>query len=626
MQFPMRLLAAGIATVVLAGPPALPAAAASVATTVRSAKAPTTSAVEARRVDRIRTPHLGWYKCYSWAQCATTHVPLDYDHPYGAQTTIALVRVRARDQKHKIGSLFINPGGPGASASEFAVLSPLFLSESLLDRFDVVGMDPRGIGSSTDVACFGSARAQTAALKGMGPLFPYGKKEEAAYMASARKFGRACSTRGGPSGRSLAGAMSTAEVARDMELMRRAVGDKKLTYLGFSYGTTIGQYYANMFPDRFRAIAVDGVINPKSWVGSRKTQNTVQDDRLRSADGAYKAFVEIMRRCDKAGSGRCEFAAGKPLINFATITRRLKAHPVVIADPIFGGTIKETYADFIGDVLDALYSPTAGDDVAALSQEMWELTSPAGSLGAATVSAARATFSTRIRASRLARAFPYDNSFDAYASVMCTDGKHPKDVTKWPALAAKADRRAPYFGRAWAWSSVQCARRTWTVRDEDAYTGPFTRRTAAPVLVVGSYWDPATNYRDAVSSAKLLPDSRLLSSNNWGHTAYGTSDCATGAIDRYLLHKTLPAKGKVCVGDDQPFTQSLTDDPEAAAPASISVSGSASVSGSGSFGSAMSLSVALQTASLADIVDRGLPAPGTQKQLPPVDRVFTGTR
>ena len=596
MPFPTRLLllTAGIAGLVLAGPLAVPAAATTGSATTGSA---TTSAAEARRVDRVKTPRLRWYACYSWGQCATAQVPLDYDHPYGAQTTIALVRVKAKDQKHKIGSLFINPGGPGASATAFALLSPLFLSDSLLERFDVVGVDPRGIGFSTNVNCFGTVRNQSIALKGMGQVFPYGKKQEAAYIASARNLGRACSTRG----RSRAGAMSTAEVVRDMEVMRRAVGDRKLTYLGFSYGTAIGQYYATMFPDRFRAIAVDGVINPKSWVGA-EARNTVQDDRLRSADGAYRAFVEIMRRCDRAGATKCEFAAGSPLHNFATITRRLKAHPVVISDPVFGLTMKVTYADFIGDVLSALYGATAGDDVAALAQEMWELTSPAGALSAGTISSARTAFANRVRASRLTHSFTYDNSLDAYASVMCTDGRHPKDASAWPALAAKADKRAPYFGRAWAWASVQCARSTWTVRDEDAWTGPFTKRTANPVLVVGSYWDPATNYREAVSAAKLLPNSRLLSSNNWGHTAYGTSACVTGAIDRYLLRKTLPAEGRVCVGDDQPFTEALSD-------------GSDPVS-------AASPPVDLRSASVGSVVARGLPVPGTAKQLPPVDRAF----
>jgi hypothetical protein len=128
-----------------------------------------------------------------------------------------------------------------------------------------------------------------------------------------------------------------------------------------------------------------------------------------------------------------------------------------------------------------------------------------------------------------------------------------------------ADKRAPYFGRAWGWETAECARNTWTVRDEDAYTGPWTRHTAATVLIVGTKWDPATNYDDAVSASKRLPNSRLLSNTNWGHTSYGTSDCATNAIDNYLLTVKLPAKGTLCQGAYQPFLEPLPDD---SAPAS----------------------------------------------------------
>ena len=129
--------------------------------------------------------------------------------------------------------------------------------------------------------------------------------------------------------------------------------------------------------------------------------------------------------------------------------------------------------------------------------------------------------------------------------------------------------RAPYFGRLWAWVTVACAGHAWSARDEDAYRGPFTRSTAAPVLFVGNFYDPATNYNDAVSSNRLLPGSRLISSDSWGHTAYGTSTCVTGAVDAYLLAGTLPAQGLRCVGDVQPFTKPV----ESAAPRSLSASG-----------------------------------------------------
>jgi len=572
MPLPRRLLTIGVAGLLLAVTAAVPATA---APSEAASPAARTSSVEATRVGRVATPDLRWYACYGWAQCTTAEVPLDYDEPYGARTTIALLRVRAKDRKNRIGSLFVNPGGPGASATTFALMSPMVLSDALLSRFDIVGMDPRGIGASDPVACFGDPGRQTAALKGMNVAFPVGAKETKAYLKSARKLATGCSTTGRP----LAGAMSTAEVARDMEVMRRAVGDRKLSYLGFSYGTALGQYYATMFPDRFRAIAVDGVINPRSWAGSAKTRHVIQDERLGSAQGADKALHRILTLCDKAGESRCEFAAGDPVERFGILTRRLRARPVTIE-----GT-KVTYAMFLGEVLGALYGDDAAEQVTAMASEFWTLTSTHASAAAATAATV----------SLVRRGFPYDNSVDAYASVMCTDGLHPAHSASWPAKVAAASKRAPYFGAAWAWASAPCARDIWTVRDEDAWTGPFDRRTRNTVLVVGSYWDPATNYYQAVSSSRLLGNARLLSSDNFGHTAYGTSACVTAATDRYLLHKTLPAAGSVCRAE-QPFTTTLP------APGSEAVG------------------FDLATATKAEIVAHGLPVEGAPKQRPPADR------
>jgi pimeloyl-ACP methyl ester carboxylesterase len=391
-------------------------------------------------------------------------------------------------------------------------------------------------------------------------------------------------------------------------VMRRAVGDKKLTYLGFSYGSALGQYYANMFPDRFRALAVDGVINPTAWVGSSRTKNVVQDDRLRSADGAYKALMEILKRCQQAGEEYCEFAAGDPVARFATITRRLKAKPLTLALPLIG-TVKLTYADFIGGVLSGLYMPTAGEDVAMIAQAMWVLTSTHPSSASPEVAAAKLSLARRIKAGR---DFPYFNDAEAFSGVMCSDGLHPKNANDWVKFSADADRRAPYFGRLWSWNSAQCARSTWTVRDEDAYRGPFNRRTAATVLVVGSYWDPATNYNDAVSSARLLPNSRLLTSDNFGHTAYGTGACATGVIDKYLLRGTLPAVGTLCHAAAKPFAEPLLTDPLLTDPLLTDpLNGEVP---------------ALLGASKSDVAAMGLPESDEAKVLPPVGGRTIGAR
>ena len=156
--------------------------------------------------------------------------------------------------------------------------------------------------------------------------------------------------------------------------------------------------------------------------------------------------------------------------------------------------------------------------------------------------------------------FPYDNSLDAFQTISCTDSLDSPNLAGYPALAAAAERRAPYFGALWVWNMASCASPSWTVNDEDAYRGPFNRRTAKTVLIVGNYWDPATNYAGAVAASKLMPNSRLLSSDSWGHTAYGTSDCVTNAVDNYLIKGTLPKRGKVCTGSLQPFDGSSVAD------------------------------------------------------------------
>jgi pimeloyl-ACP methyl ester carboxylesterase len=529
-----RLLTAALAGILLSAGAVAPGSAA-------PAAPDRTSRTESERVDAVPTPRLGWHACHEIAECATARLPLDYDQPDGATTEIALLRVKAKDQRRKIGSLFLNPGGPGGSATSFALFAPSFLSDSLLERFDIVGVDPRGIGAGANVRCFSSVADQTPVLDLLNVPFPVTRAEEQRYVAGSELLGKACSTTGRP----LSGAMSTAEVARDMDVIRRAVGDRKLNYLGFSYGSALGQYYANMFPDRFRALAVDGVLDPAAWVGSTRQ---ILDERLRSSDGAYRALIEILERCDRAGEKFCVFAAGDPVRNFGAIARALRAEPIEL--PVGGGTFTVTYAIFVGAVLGSLYGIDAGPAVTRLAAEVW----------AALTANSTDALTERVRAARPAERgydIPYQNGLEASSTVICTDGRHPADAGSWPAATARRDQRAPYFGRAWGWIDSQCAHRTWTGQDEDAYRGPFTRRTAAPVLVVGNFWDPATNYRGAVASSRLLPNSRLLSSNNWGHTAYGSGACVTTAIDDYLLTGAPPAGGTVCTDSVQPFTEPL---------------------------------------------------------------------
>jgi len=290
-----------------------------------------------------------------------------------------------------------------------------------------------------------------------------------------------------------------------------------------NYGTVLGQYYANMFPDRVRAVIVDGVANPVSWVGSAATAETVQDDRRRSANGAYRALRELLVRCGKQGPKFCRFAdgGGDPVAKFETLAQRLRAKPVTVG----GQTV--TYADFIGGVVGDLYGPRGSSDIDQSAAQLWTASDPAAA--PAQVALAKRALAVRIEEAKAAPrpAEKLTNHKETFLGVDCTDGWHPKEAESWPAAGAEADQRAPYFGRNWAWLTVGCAGNAWSVQDEDAYRGPFNRRTAAPVLFVGNYYDPATNYDDAVSSSELLPGSRLISSDSWGHSAYNSSTVGT---------------------------------------------------------------------------------------------------
>jgi hypothetical protein len=169
----------------------------------------------------------------------------------------------------------------------------------------------------------------------------------------------------------------------------------------------------------------------------------------------------------------------------------------------------------------------------------------------------------KVRAGRSGFDFPYDNSADAYSAVMCTDAAEPRSPSTWNTAIRARSAKAPYFSEAWGWSDAQCARRYWSAKDEDRYRGSFSKRTVKPVLLVGDYYDPATAYTGAVSTHKRMPNSWLITSDSWGHTAYGTSDCVTGQVDAYLLHGTRPS-GEVCESDYVPFSDPLTSTTSAA--------------------------------------------------------------
>jgi pimeloyl-ACP methyl ester carboxylesterase len=493
-------------------------------------------------------PRLDWGSCAAEGegleafQCATAVVPLDYDRPRGRQITLALARLPATDPGRKIGSLFLNPGGPGGSGIDFLFgAGPFLYSDEVRARFDLVGLDPRGIMRSTPLRCYETL--DEALADWLTPFqFPVTREEERVWVRSDRAVARACDERGGP----ILNHMSTANVARDLDLLRRAVGDAKLTYAGYSYGSFLGVTYANLFPGKFRALVVDGVVDPVAWSTGRGDQarRLPVFTRLRGAKGAYETLQEFLRLCD-AGGPNCAFSEGNPARRFDRLAKRLLREPVEFTDPVSGEVILVTYAELIGTTLGVLYDPSIWPLWAEILQQLDELTSRG---------AAAADLKT-LRA-RLGAGFqqePYPNFIEGFPGVACSETQNPDNVRAWARAARAQDRRYPYFGRPWTWISSICE--PWPGWDRDHYDGPWDRRTANRVLVVGNRFDPATPYHGAVVVDRLLPRSRLLTLAGWGHASLFLSACVDAHVNRYLLTTRVPPRGTVCQPDVVPFAQ-----------------------------------------------------------------------
>jgi pimeloyl-ACP methyl ester carboxylesterase len=463
---------------------------------------------------------------------------LDYDKPAGKQISLTLIKQPATDRAHRIGSLFVNPGGPGGSGVDFVqfVGSELFTAE-VRAKFDLVGFDPRGIEQSAPLQCF-DTEEQAAAVFAPFP-YPNSVPKEKVWIAADRKLDAACAREGG----TIMNHMSTANAARDLDRLRQYVGDKGLTYYGASYGSFLGNTYANLFPDKVRSLVIDGVLDPVAWTTGRNAQGrTVPfSTRLHSATGAQATLNEFFRLCDAAGPA-CGFAP-HAASRYAQLIRTLKVKPVSIPLPD-GSTLKYDESFLIADTLGAMYSSSIWSFFGPFLADLEHQASPARL--AAKLSVVR----------QQARAAGYVNSAEGFPGVACSDTVNPTSYSAWSRAAASSAKSEGLFGPLWTWVSSVCA--NWPGHDSDRYLGPFNHRTASPVLVVGNKFDPATPYEGAVTAAKLLPNSSLLTVHAWGHTSLFASTCADQAIGRYLLTSRTPARGTVCKQDIAPFQDSIS--------------------------------------------------------------------
>ncbi|MCE7010174.1 alpha/beta hydrolase [Kibdelosporangium philippinense] len=470
-------------------------------------------------------PVIAWEGCgpeFPGFDCATVEVPLDYDKPRGATTKLAMARKTATDKNKRIGTLFMNPGGPGGSGKYF-VLGAASSFAKLNERFDLLGFDPRGINESSPVRCFQTvAELRTFFTNEAIGKVPYEPEQKRPYVDHFRKLGPHCTSNAQTASKHV----STADVARDMDLLRQAVGDKKLSYLGLSYGTYIGNTYASLFGKNVRALVNDGTLDPQLWSSGWQ----IADDRTNSG----RSFDEMLNVCDQAGP-HCVFHSPDQTAKarWEKLADSIRAKPVVVDDELvdydyligfgaystYGPGIWRPFLNFLVQVEKAASSGTPvttnDPEIKALRQKQEE----------------------------------YNNGNEAYYVNQCADTEYPRHFAEYDAIGRWAEAGSR-FGPSWWWSNAACA--DWPV-NEDRFAGPWMTKTAAPALVVGNYFDGVTGYNGAKASSRYMQGSRLLTYAGWGHTAYGATDCVTDHIDNYLIEGKLPAEGTVCPAAPNPF-------------------------------------------------------------------------
>ena len=461
--------------------------------------------------------HLDWQPCDHGFQCARLLVPFDYAHPGGKRFSLPVIKLPAADPAHRVGPLVINPGGPGASGVQYALAASSVFPAALLARFDIVGFDPRGVaGSEPALACLTGPELDT--YLGTDEM-PDNAAELDRIVAQAKLYAQRC----GQNSRALLPYVGTENAARDMDVLRAALGQSRLTYLGKSYGTYLGTWYAQLFPHRVRALVLDGAVDPGT--------TGVQAD-ITQAEGFTVAFRSFAAWCLAAAG--CPLGEGVSPGSLSIAADRLqamivRANSAPLTNHLGSGQVADG-ALLLNGVAAALYSKSAWPDLKTGLSRAFS--------GDGTVLVQLANLLLERNADGT-----YSNLVDADTAISCMDRPWPRSLTDWQAQAAAAGRAAPLFGPPIVWGNLPCA--YWPV--PPAAQPAFTAAGAPPFLVVGSTRDPATPYRWARALAADLSSGVLLGWNGDGHTAYGEgSACVDQIVNDYLISLKVPRGGTVC--------------------------------------------------------------------------------
>jgi pimeloyl-ACP methyl ester carboxylesterase len=489
-----------------------------------------------------KVPNLNWQPCGDAPNvtCTTAQVPLDYDKPNGKSIKLFLAKSPATDPAHRIGSLFINFGGPGGTTAATFEANGADAFPGLNQRYDIIGMDVRGVGQSEpSIDC--KANQETQGIYSQPFPTPDNLNPRALINKDLRYIDRCIELNS-----EILPHVSTANVARDIDLLRQALGEQKITYFGYSYGTFLGATYASMFPHNYRAMVLDGPVDADSYI------NEPMDDLAAQSTGFERALGHFFEACAAHQDACHGFGDGDPRDGYDQLIDQLNASPIPANGfpndprPVNGDTA------LIATAL-ALYNKQSWP---FLAQALADAVNHDGS---------------RLR---LAADAYYGNNFDGtfdpggdrYFTIGAIEQRYPRDID----LYFKAGKRSWSEHEHTWWNNgyVELNYGLWPIRDRDAFDGPFhIPGSSATPLVVATTYDPATPYRGAKNLVRDLGNARMITMRGDGHTAYfGNSACIDAAVEAYLDEGTLPAPGTSCkqdvaFGAPQPTAQALKVQP-----------------------------------------------------------------
>ena len=456
--------------------------------------------------------NLAWSGCGT-NRCARLTVPIDYAHPDGNALKLAVVKVAASSRATRIGSLVVDPGGPGGSGVDYAKAADFIVTNPVRAAYDIVGFDPRGVGASSPIKCLNDRELDS--FLGTDPT-PDDKAEEQKFADVSKGFADKCKANGGP----LLAHVSTIEAAKDMDVLRAALGETKLDYLGKSYGTFLGATYADLFPTKVGRFVLDGAEDPSLTV----TQfNEGQAVGFETATRAYVQDCVTKAGCPLGSS------LDSGMARLRAFLKQLDTRPLPLNDP---------YIKALTEGWGSLGIAYAMYDQRLWSQLTDALRSAFGGNGGPLMKLAG---SYADRGSKGAYA---GNLMQVIYAVNCLDRSDSRDLAHFESESRSLSAQAPTWGPFLAWSTVPCG--YWSVPANNA-PKKITAAGSGPIVVVGTTRDPATPYKWAQGLAAELQNGHLITFDGDGHTAYTRSNpCVDNAVDAYLLKGRVPPAGLKC--------------------------------------------------------------------------------